>query len=232
MSNKNDGQLINELVSQSKTFENNIINNLRSSKKIAWFVALTFFVYSICLTITISFVLPLKTIQPYVIRIDNNTGYTDVIPSLTDEQFTPDEALDRFWLAHYVELREKYVYETLQQDYERVQLYGSANVNKQYIGWFNSENAPYKMYGSNNTIEVKILSINLSVSDGEPPSKTAIIRAELTKIDHSNNNQYTTKRILITLSYDYKPRLELELQNRTINPLGFQILSYTVDIEK
>lgn len=222
---------IDELLVESRTFEKDIIKNLNSSKKIAWFLSIVFFVYSLVLTIAFVFLLPLKDVQPYVIRVDNNTGYTDIIPSLTDDTFTPDEALSRFWVAHYVELREKYVFETLQQDYERVQLYGSQTVNKQYIDYFKSDNAPHKLYGSNDIIDVKILSINLGESEGETITKTATVRAELTKNNFSTNEK-STKRIFITIAYDYNPNLSLSLKHRTSNPLGFQILSYTVDIEK
>ena len=222
---------IDELLVESRTFEKDIIKNLNRSKKISWFLSIVFFVYSLVLTIAFVFLLPLKDVQPYVIRVDNNTGYTDIIPSLTDDTFTPDEALSRFWVAHYVELREKYVFETLQQDYERVQLYGSQTVNKQYIDYFKSDNAPHKLYGSNDIIDVKILSINLGESEGETITKTATVRAELTKNNFSTNEK-STKRIFITIAYDYNPNLSLSLKHRTSNPLGFQILSYTVDIEK
>ena len=222
---------ISELIRESQTFEQDIITNLKKSKKIAWLVTGIFVIYSLSLTITFAFLLPLKEVQPYVIRVDNNTGYTDIIPSLTDDTFTPDEALDRFWVANYVEAREKYVYETLQQDYERVQLYGTTAVNRQYIDYFKSDSAPHKLYASNNVIEVKILSINLGASAGDTITKTAVVRAELTKIDLSTSDK-STNRIFATIAYDYNPNISLPLKHRTSNPLGFQILSYTVDIEK
>lgn len=222
---------ISELIEASRIFEQDVITNLNKSKKTAWLVACIFILYSLLLTITFAFLLPLKETQPYVIRVDNNTGYTDIIPSLTDDTFTPDEALDRFWVANYVELREKYVYETLQQDYERVQLYGTSDINRQYIDYYKSENAPHKMYGSDSSIEVKILSINLGTSAGETITKTATVRAELTKVNLSTNER-SMKRIFTTIAYDYNPNISLPLKLRTSNPLGFQILSYTVDIEK
>jgi type IV secretion system protein VirB8 len=228
---KNNSQVIDELTKESRTFEKDMFNNLEKSRKLICIIASVFFVYSLALTITFVFLLPLKQVQPYVIRIDNNTGYTDVIPSLTDDSFTPDEALDRFWVSNYVELREKYVYETLQQDYERVQLYGSGKVNKQYLDYFKSDNAPHKLYGNNSMIEVKILSINIGTSTGETETKIANVRAELTKTDLSTNEKIS-KRIFATISYDYNPNLSLSLKYRTTNPLGFQILSYTVDTEK
>lgn len=231
MSKNINSEPIEELLQKSRTFERDIIVNIQRSKKLAWIIGSMFFLYSLALTLAFVVLLPLKEKQPYVIRIDNNTGYTDIIPSLTDQTFTPDEALDRFWIANYVELREKYVYETLQQDYERVQLYGSQNVNRQYLDYFKSNDAPHKLYGSNSSIEVKILSINLGESTGEELTKTAIVRAELTKRNLLTNEK-KLKRIFITVSYDYNPNIELSLKHRTTNPLGFRILSYTVDIEK
>jgi type IV secretion system protein VirB8 len=227
---KNNSQVIEELTKESITFEKDMFNNLVKSKKLAWLVCVVFFIYSLTLTIAFIFLLPLKEVKPYVIRIDNNTGYTDVIPSLTDDSFTSDEALDRFWIANYVELRERYVYETLQNDYERVQLYGSTNVNRQYLSYFKSDDAPYNLYGADNTIGVKILSINLGISEGETVTKIANVRAELTKINLITNEK-SSKRIFVTISYDYNPNLSLSLKHRTTNPLGFQILSYSVDTE-
>jgi len=230
MSDKQKNQQLDDLVNQSRIFEKDIIDNLNKSKKLAWFVTIIFIIYSLGLTGVLIVLIPLKEVQPYVIRVDNNTGYTDIVPSLTDTNFTPEDALDRFWVAHYIQTREKYVYETLQQDYELTQVFGSQGVNRQYISFFSSPNAPHKLYGSNFTIAVKILSINLGTSDGETATKTAIARAELTKTNLDTNDK-SSKRIFLTIAYEYKPQLALSSQQRHQNPLGFQILSYTSDTE-
>ena len=51
---------------------------------------------------------PLKTVEPYVIRVDNSTGIVDVVESLRDGETNYDEAINKYFTQWYVRYREGY----------------------------------------------------------------------------------------------------------------------------
>ncbi|WP_043903282.1 VirB8/TrbF family protein, partial [Kingella kingae] len=61
---------------------------------------------------------PLKTVQPFVIRVDNNTGVTDIVTTLKNEEKSYGEVVDKFWLAQYVRHREGYDWQTVQDTFD------------------------------------------------------------------------------------------------------------------
>ena len=60
--------------------------------------------------------LPLKSVQPFVIRVDNTTGVTDVVPVYVGKGDV-SEAVTRYLLHNYVVTRERYFYAMAEQDY-------------------------------------------------------------------------------------------------------------------
>jgi type IV secretion system protein VirB8 len=82
---------------------------LNKSNKRAWIVAFCFTSVAVLEAFALIAVMPLKTIEPFVIRVDNNTGYTDVVSTLTNTQGeieqTAQESLDKFFLGQYIRLR-------------------------------------------------------------------------------------------------------------------------------
>ena len=52
-------------------------------------------------TVALALLLPLKRVDPFVIRVDNTTGIVDVVPVYTG-QGPLDETVTRYFLTHYV----------------------------------------------------------------------------------------------------------------------------------
>ena len=58
---------------------------------------------------------PLKTSEPYVIRVDNNTGFTDIVKPISDSSKTTyGEELDKYWLSKFIIERESYDWQLVQ----------------------------------------------------------------------------------------------------------------------
>jgi type IV secretory pathway component VirB8 len=55
---------------------------LNKSNKRAWMISFCFMAIAILEAFALIAVMPLKTIEPFVIRVDNNTGYTDVVSKI------------------------------------------------------------------------------------------------------------------------------------------------------
>ena len=68
---------------------------------------------------------PLKETRPYVIKVDNNTGQTEIVTMMKNQEQSYGEVMDKHWLTRYVQLRESYDWVTIQDNYDAVMLMSS-----------------------------------------------------------------------------------------------------------
>ncbi|MCR8712836.1 virB8 family protein [Campylobacter sp. W0066.1] len=216
----------NEINSNALNFEASVRYLIEKSNQRAWLVAFISMAISIIAVIAVIFLTPIKTTEPYVIRVDNTTGMVDIITSLQEEQISSIEALDKYFISQYIKAREGYYYKFLNQDYVLTQLMSDENVANEYRAIYAGDNALDQIYKDNVEVSVKILSIVLGNSNGV---KTSTIRALITKKDSvTKSTQQSTK--VITLAYDFLLAKTSE-ENRILNPLGFKVTNYRVDEE-
>ncbi|XFC31900.1 type IV secretion system protein (plasmid) [Campylobacter coli] len=196
------------------------------SNKRAWLIAFVSIFIAIISIVAVVLLTPLKTIEPYVIRVDNTTGMVDILTMLDEKEISSNEALDKYFISQYVKAREGYYYELLNQDYLLTQLMSSEKVANEYRAWYEGENARDQILKNSNEVNVQILSIVLGNSNGV---KTSTIRAKIiTK--NLNTRELSESTKVITLSYDYILAKASE-ENRILNPLGFKVTNYRIDEE-
>src|SRR6202040_3662245 len=87
----------------------------RKSARQAWWVAGAGWICALTLGDAIMLLMPLKRVEPFVIRVDNTTGLVDVVP--VDVGNTPmPEAVTRYFLDHYVTVCERFNFSTAESD--------------------------------------------------------------------------------------------------------------------
>ncbi|EAJ1462026.1 type IV secretion system protein [Campylobacter upsaliensis] len=199
---------------------------IEQSNKRAWLISfVAIFIASLSL-IAVVLLTPLKTIEPYVIRVDNTTGMVDILTLLDEKEITQNEALDKYFISQYIKAREGYYYELLNQDYLLTQLMSSENVANEYRALYEGDTARDQILKNSNEVSVQILSVVLGESNGV---KTSTIRANITTKNLSSRGTSQATKV-ITLSYDYTLGKASE-ENRLLNPLGFKVLTYRIDNE-
>lgn len=199
---------------------------IEKSNKRAWIIAFVSIFVAIISIIAVVLLTPLKTIEPYVIRVDNTTGIVDILTILDEKEISSNEALDKYFISQYVKAREGYYYELLNQDYLLTQLMSSEKVANEYRAWYEGENARDQILKNSNEVNVQILSVVLGNSNGV---KTSTIRTLITTKNLSSG-AITQETKVITLSYEYILAKASE-ENRILNPLGFKVLTYRIDSE-
>lgn len=107
-----------------------------------------------------------------------------------------------------------------------------AGVSDSYRNLMNKSNpnSPFNLYGSAQSIRVKILSIVLNNSgkaDGRDASAT--VRFQRFLLNKSTGISRFMDSNVATLTYTYNSNLKMDEKYRLKNPLGFQVLSYRVD---
>ena len=98
------------------TFETTLLDIQNRSTRRAWWVAGGACGLSLLLGCTIVLMQPLKTVVPYLVTVDKQTGYTEIQTVLTDAtQLSQQEALDGYWVANYVRWHETYQWQSIRR---------------------------------------------------------------------------------------------------------------------
>ena len=113
----------------------------RRMRKIAWGVAGLSGLLSLILAITMMLMMPLKSVQPYVVTVDRQTGAVEVATTLKGGKLSENDAVIQAELANYVRTRETFDATDLATNYRRVQLRSSGNVRGAYVAAMAANNA-------------------------------------------------------------------------------------------
>ena len=226
---------IDEAVSRSVNFETTIADLARRSERRAWGVAFGAIVMSLILAGGYFYMLPLKEKVPFLVMADAYTG-TSTLARLTDDivnqRISASEAINRSNIAHFVLARESYdLALTNLRDWTTVLTMSSPGVATAYTSLHASLNpdSPYKTYGKDRAIRVKILSIVLIGGGANATPKGATVRFQRSLYDKQTGATRPLDSKIATLEFTYKPNLKMDEQYRIENPLGFQVTSYRVD---
>lgn len=213
-----------KLESMSLDFESSMRYMVQKSNQRAWIVAFFSVIVAVLSVIAVCLLTPLKTVEPYVVRVDNTTGMVDIITTINNKSLSMPEAVDKHFINTYVKAREGYYYDVLDKDYVLTQLLSNADVAAEYRSIYEGENARNKKLGNIYKVEVSIISIAL-----EQKEKSATIRIALST--KKQNEEVSKKNATINLNYKYYPTSQMNEKDRLDNPLGFQVTSYRIDEE-
>ena len=168
--------------------------------------------------------MPLKTEVPYVAMVNEVTGYTQLLTTLSEETISKQDALDAFWVGNYVRNREVYDWYTIQDSYDTTLLMSSPDVGRDYALNYEGDDALDSVWGKRFKAQVRLLSKPIIKNN------IATVRFEqtLSSVEDSRKGKSTTW--IATLGFKYKTDAQSDEQ-RLKNPLGFEVVSYRLDPE-
>ncbi|WP_267885704.1 VirB8/TrbF family protein, partial [Xylella fastidiosa] len=111
-----DKEDFDNYLKEARTWETDKVHDLLKSRKTAWWVAGASAAIAFVAVLAVGALTPLKTTEPYVIRVDNNTGAVDVVKAMKEDKTNYDEAINKYFVQWYVRYRESY-YKELADDY-------------------------------------------------------------------------------------------------------------------
>lgn len=169
---------------------------------------------------------PLKTAVPVMLRVDNNTGYTDAVSPLNNSKESYGEVVNKYFLSQFVVNYESYDWQTIQSMNDTVNLMSDSKTFSQYRTQITADNSPLNVLKQNNKIKVRVKSVTFLKPD------IAQIRFDkaVLNIDGTLSADYSQTSWVATIAFDYQRKIKTEGE-RLLNPLGFQALSYRVDPE-
>lgn len=171
-----------------------------------------------------------KTIEPFVIGIEDKTGITNVIRPIQQEKYAYDEVLRRYFLTQYITKRETYNINSFEYNYFTVvRLFSNSGVygafrNSVYVS---NPNSPVRLGNTQRTIKIKSI-VFMPPINGQAGFPVQI-RFKSEDGDGLNTGG-NIKHKLATISFEFAD-LVLTDEERAINPLGFQVIGYRVDDE-
>ena len=234
-SRKQDSANIDNAVTAAVNFEVTLADIAKRSERRAWLVAMVATVVALILLGGYFYLLPLKEKVPYVVMADAYTG-TSSVARLTGDfahhQITTSEAINRSNVAHFVLARESYDWGTIGlRDWPTVLTMAAPNVAAAYRSWLSptATDGPIALYGKSQSIRIKILSIVLNGGGAGQTPKSATVRFQRQLFNNSSGATQPLDSKIATLTFTYKPDLQMNEQYRVENPLGFQVTDYRVD---
>ena len=128
--------------------------------RIAWAVAGLGWLCAIAASAALALMMPLKTVEPYVIRVDNSTGIVDIVPMYAGHA-EMGETVARYLLTHYVTVCEGFSYSTAERDYEECGAYNSAKRNTEWYNLWNQTNpaSPLNLNKDGSVIRVQVTAV-------------------------------------------------------------------------
>ncbi len=194
----------------------------RRSARRAWWVAGIASALATVAVGAVAALTPLKTVQPFVIRVDNTTGVVDVVPALAGAA-TESQAVTRYLLSQYVITRERYVAALAETDYETVGAMQGASLNQAWAALWNRQNpeSPLNVHADGSQARVQVTSVSF-LMPGSGREDLAQVRF-LRIAGHPGTDQ--ARPYVATVQYAWgEPAKDDRL--RAANPLGFRVLEY------
>lgn len=198
---------------------------LAKSQRTAWWVAGGAAAIAILEAVALLVLTPLKTVVPYTLLVDRTTGYVQALKPLDADKVSPDAALTQSFLVQYVIARESYDRDIAQANYRKVALWSAENARADYLGLMQVSNpqSPLVLYPATSFVETRVKS----VSPVGP--NVALVRFDTVRHDAGGAVQPPRSWVsVIRYRYSGEP---MKLEDRFVNPLGFQVLRYRRDAE-
>ena len=193
--------------------------------RIAWRVAAGAGLIALLLALALVFLVPLKSVEPYVLTVDRQTGAVEAANTLQEGKLSQNEAVIQAQLAGYVIARETFDSTDLAQQYRRVQIMSSRQVGATYVAEMAANNpaSPLNTLSRGDTVTIKIRSVSL-IADGAGLVRFTATRSALGTAGGQSTN------FVAAISFGFNGRA-LRAADRYDNPLGFQVTRYRRDVE-
>jgi type IV secretion system protein VirB8 len=198
---------------------------LRASRRVAWIVAWCAAAIAVMEAIALVVLMPLKTVEPYTLLVDRNTGFVQALTPLDPQRISGDSALTQSFLVQYVIAREGFDIDTVQANYRKVALWSADQARSDYVAGAQPSNpqSPLALYPRSTVIETRVKSVSPMGPD------TAMVRFETQRRDAGGQAQPPHAFVAI-IRYHYSGE-PMSVEDRFVNPLGFQVLRYRRDAE-
>ena len=223
--NEQGRKMLDAYYEEAASWNSDRLTAMRASQRVAWIVASAAGVIAVMEACALVVLTPLKTVEPYTLLVDKTTGYVQPLKPLEPAKLAPDTALTQSYLVQYVIARESFDVTTASTNYRRVALFSAGAARNGYLAAMQSSNpqSPLVVYPRGTVIETRVKSVSPVGRDA------ALVRFDTVRNDPNGGLQPGRPWVaLIRYRYSSDP---MTLEDRYVNPLGFEVVQYRRDPE-
>jgi type IV secretion system protein VirB8 len=223
--NKPSREALNSYYEEAASWNRDRLETLRKTSRNAWWIAAAAVTIAVLEAIALILLTPLKTVVPYTLLVDRTTGYVQALKPLDPDKVAPDAALTQSLLVQYVIARESFDVDMMQANYKKVSLWSAEKARSDYLGLVQVSNpqSPLVLYPRTTVVETRVKSVS-PLGRG-----VALVRFDTVRVDAGGATQPPQSWVaVIRYRFSGEP---MKLDDRFVNPLGFQVLRYRRDAE-
>ena len=196
----------------------------RRATTLAYGVAGAGWVCAILAGLALMALMPLKHVEPFLIRVDSSTGVIDSVPVYAGSSTLP-EAVTRYFLNHYVTVCERFDFATAESDYEECGAFHTAARNQEWSERWSRSNpaSPLNVYKDGTALRSQVSAVSF-FERATGVSDLAQVRYTVAKRQAGGSDEQVTHWIA-NIQYAFSDPSK-DPKVRRWNPLGFKVLAF------
>jgi type IV secretion system protein VirB8 len=220
---------IKEYFREASSWDADRAAQFRRSARTAWWVAGAGWLCAVASALALALLMPLKRVEPFLLRVDNSTGIVDVVPVYAGRA-TQEEAVTRYFLAHYLVVCERFNFATAESDYEECGAFHSAQRNQAWFALWTASNplSPLNLHKDGSTVRVQVTAVSF-FTRASGLSNLAQVRY-LRALRQGSGAEESVTHWVATIQFAYGEPAK-DPKTRRWNPLGFKIVEFHSDPE-
>jgi type IV secretion system protein VirB8 len=221
--------VLQEYFREAESWDADRSAGLRRSARLAWWVASAGWLSAVASASGIMVLMPLKQVEPFVVRVDNSTGIVDVVPVYTGGT-APDETVTRYFLTHYLTVCERFNFATAESDYEECGAFHSAQRNQAWYAQWTATNpsSPLNVYKDGSSVRVQVKSVSFFTRASGLSDLAQVRYLKAVRPGGGAGEKYTHWVATIQFAYANPAK---DPKVRRWNPLGFKIVDFKSEPE-
>ena len=195
----------------------------------AWRVAVGASACAVMACTSLILMLPLKKVEPFLIRVDSSTGIVDVVPTYRGTEQVP-QTVTRYFLTHYVAVCERFNYSTAESDYEECSAFHNAQRNQVWYAKWSPSNptSPLNVHKDGSTVSIQIQSVSFFTKAVGVVDLAQVRYLKVQQVPGGSSD--SASHWIATIHYAYDPPSG-NPRMRAWNPLGFKVLDFVSEPE-
>ena len=220
---------VEEYFREAESWDADRAEQSRRSARIAWWVAGAGWACAVASALALAMLSPLKRVDPFVVRVDNSTGIVDVVPVYAGHA-TPEEAVTRYFLTHYLTVCERFNFATAESDYEECGAFHSAQRNQAWYALWTATNpaSPLNVHKDGSTVRVQVNSVSFFTRSSGLTDLAQVRYLKATRQASGGEESFTHWVATVQYAYADPPK---DPRTRRWNPLGFKIVDFRSEPE-
>jgi type IV secretion system protein VirB8 len=221
--------VMQEYFREAESWDADRAAQFRRSARAAWWVAGAGWLCAMACSLALSLLMPLKRVDPFLVRVDSSTGIVDVVPVLGGVA-TPEEVVTRYFITHYLTVCERFNFSTAESDYEECGAFHSAQRNQAWYASWTATNplSPLNVHKDGSSVRVQVNAVSF-FSRASGLSDLAQVRY-LKAARPAGGAEESLTHWVATIQYAYGEPAK-DPKTRRWNPLGFKVVDFRSEPE-